>query len=77
MASSRATGGPSSSESGGMKTFFTTGIGPCTSYKPILWLNVISPKREPGIRAVARRNPNDDKGKLDKSTAQHCLRTKN
>jgi len=53
MASSRATGRPSSSKSGGIKTFFTSGIGPWTSYNPILWLNVISPNREPGIRAVA------------------------
>jgi len=53
MASSRATGRPSSSMSGGIKAFFTTGIGPWTSYSPILWLKVISPNREPGIRAVA------------------------
>jgi hypothetical protein len=46
MASSRAAGSPSSSVSGGIKTSFTTGIGPCTSY----CLN-----REPGIRAVAQR----------------------
>lgn len=43
-----------SSDSGYMKTFFTTGIGPCTSYKPILWLNVISPKSDPGPRAVVK-----------------------
>lgn len=40
------------SESAGKKTFLTTGIGPCTSYRPNLWLNVASPKSEPGARAV-------------------------
>ncbi|KAJ0714795.1 hypothetical protein HanPI659440_Chr13g0493431 [Helianthus annuus] len=40
------------SGSAGRKTFFTTGIGPCTSYKPNLWLNVASPKRDPGARAI-------------------------
>jgi hypothetical protein len=43
------------SASGGMKTFFTTGIGPWTSYSPSLWLNVASPKSEPGARAEIKQ----------------------
>lgn len=53
MTSSRSIGAVSS-DSGWMKTFFTTGIGPWTSYKPILWLNVANPKSDPGPRAVMK-----------------------
>jgi len=42
------------SESWGMKTFFTTGMGPWTSYKPILWLNVAKPNSDPGPRAWSK-----------------------
>jgi hypothetical protein len=40
------------SVSGGIITFFTTGIGPWTSYNPSLWLKVASPNNEPGPRAA-------------------------
>jgi len=43
------------SVSGEIKTFFTTGIGPWTSYNPILWLKVASPNKEPGARAAAKK----------------------
>ena len=52
IASSRSTG-ICPSNSGGIITFFTTGTGPCTSYSPILWLNVASPKRTPGSNAAS------------------------
>lgn len=38
-----------------MKTFFTTGIAPWTSYNPILWLKVIRPNKDPGTRAANER----------------------
>jgi hypothetical protein len=51
MISSRSIG-KAPSESGGMNTFFTIGIGPWTSYNPILLLNVKSPNNDPGERAA-------------------------
>jgi hypothetical protein len=51
MISSRSTC-KAPSESGGINTFFTIGIGPWTSYNPILLLNVKSPNSDPGKRAA-------------------------
>lgn len=41
---------PSGSE--GMKIFFTTGTGPCTSYNPNLRLKATSPKSAPAGSAA-------------------------
>lgn len=53
-----------SSVSEGIKTFFTTGIAPWTSYSPILWLKVASPKSAPDGTAAKEGKKMKEKSTL-------------